>query len=100
MATRRASLVSCKSVSMKATPCAMALRNAASVFSGAWPLAPRWAIKSMGLQHQRTWDSAPVAMLASGGKIAGSGVLETAVAVNGGEGAHPLPKFGGSNGRG
>jgi hypothetical protein len=26
--------------------------------------------------------------------------LETVVAVNGGEGTHPLPKFGESNGRG
>jgi hypothetical protein len=39
-------------------------------------------------------------MLASDGKIASSGVLETVVAVNGGEGSHPLRKFGESNGLG
>ncbi len=41
MATNRASRESCKSVSIKVAPNDTAFLNAAKVFSGAWPEAPR-----------------------------------------------------------
>src|SRR6266568_367782 len=47
MATKCASRESCKSVSINVAPSATALRNAASVFSGACPEAPRCPITSI-----------------------------------------------------
>src|SRR5437899_2492235 len=49
MATKWASRESCKSVSINAAPRATAFRNAARVFSGAFPDAPRCAMTSTKL---------------------------------------------------
>src|SRR5437588_661078 len=56
MATKRASRESCKSVSMKFAPNATAFLNAASVFSGAFPDAPRCAMTS--ITPLSPWSSA------------------------------------------
>src|ERR1035437_8993113 len=50
MATTRASRVRCKSVSMKRAPISTARRNAAIVFSGACPEAPRCATTHTALE--------------------------------------------------
>src|SRR5260370_1912273 len=49
MATKWASRESCKSVSIKVAPRATAFRNAARVFSGAFPDAPRCAMTNTEL---------------------------------------------------